>query len=312
LIWGFSNTTFFHCPVAKLPPGIDGQSYHPYGTGTRSYPKDEDLPRFNLEGYVPTMQTRIPEGWAHLFVKTESLMKLLNPETRKAHPPDTEQFHHCMTEHGVVPGECGVSDPAAAWDLKTKCALRSYCLWINKGIDLLDYFCAYDPQPLGMGLLASDIKNVSSAAKWEDVATPPLKAIRNLVRAFDGARPLDVTANLSAEVTELGEPRKIFDGDGTHPPLWQRQAFAVLPFQVDAHRFVIATYAMTYDVTKHFEPEPYRITLGGLPGKVESVSLYDPVTDTQPMVSSKPAAGDGVTVEFAATDCPQLLTITTR
>ena len=312
LIWGFSNTTFFHCPVAKLPPGIDGQSYHPYGTGTKSYPKEEDLPQFNLEGFTPTMQTRIPEGWAHLFVKTESLMKLLNPEARKAHPPGTERFHHCITEHGVVPGECGISDPAAAWDLKTKCALRSYCLWINKGIDLLDYFCAYDSQPLGMGLLNSEIKAIPADAKWEDVATPPLKSLRNLVRAFDGAKPLDETAKLSAMVTELGEPRRIFEGDSTHPPLWQRQAFAVLPFQVDAHRFVVAVYAMTYDVTKRFDPEPYRVTLSGLPGEVDSVSLYDPLTDAKPAVSSKPSGPDGVTVEFAATDCPQLLTITTR
>jgi len=25
-IWGFSNTTFYHCKIAKLPPGTDGQS----------------------------------------------------------------------------------------------------------------------------------------------------------------------------------------------------------------------------------------------------------------------------------------------
>ena len=43
-IWGFSNTTFFHCPIAKLPPGTDGQSYHPYGTGTRSLPRQEQYP----------------------------------------------------------------------------------------------------------------------------------------------------------------------------------------------------------------------------------------------------------------------------
>ncbi len=34
-VWGFSNTTFFHVPIKGLPPGTDGQSYHPYGTGTR-------------------------------------------------------------------------------------------------------------------------------------------------------------------------------------------------------------------------------------------------------------------------------------
>lgn len=312
LIWGFSNTTFFHCAVPELPPGMDGQSYHPYGTGTKTYPKDEDLPQFNLDHFTPTMLTQLPEGWAHLYVKTESLMRLLNPQARQNHPPGSEHFHHYMTEHGVAPPECGITDPAGCWDIKTKCALRSFCLWINKGIDTLDYYCAYDHDAKGMGLLPSDIKKIPADAKWDDVATPPLKAIRNLVRAFDGAQPLEVTSPLHVEVTELAEPRMIFDGDGQHPPLWQRQAFAVLPFQVDAHRFVIAVYAMTYDATKHFEPEPHRITFTGLPGPVDTVSLYDPVTDTKPNVTSRPMGSDGVEVEFAATDCPQLLTISTR
>jgi hypothetical protein len=312
LIWGFSNTTFFHCPVSKLPPGMDGQSYHPYGTGTRTYPKEEDLPKRNLEGFTPTLQTRLPEGWAQLLVKTESLIRLLNLEARKNHPSGTEHFHHYMTEHGVAPPECGVTDPAGCWDLKTKCALRSYCLWINKGIDTLDYFCAYDNKPTGMGLLPSDIKNIPADAKWDDVATPPIKAIRNLVHAFDGAEAIEPSASLKVEVAELGTPRKIFEGDDKHPPLWQRQAFAVLPFQVNPHKFVIAVYAMTYDATKHFEPEPYRVTIGGLPGKVGAISLYDPVTDAKPAVTSKPSGADGVELEFAATDSPQLLTIETH
>ncbi len=314
-IWGFSNTTFFDCPITDLPPGMDGQSYHPYGTGTRNYPKDEDYkdrPTFNIDGFTPTLQTRLPEGWAQLFIKTESLMRLLNPQARQNHPPATAVFHHYMTEHGVAPPECGVTDTAGCWKLKTQCALRSYCLWINKGIDVLDYFCAYDGKPTGMGLLPSDIKGISADVKWEEIATPPMKAVRNLSRAMEGAKPLEKTVALGAQVTELGEPRKIFEGDAKHPPLWQRQAFAVLPFQVDEHRFVIAVYAMTYDVTRHFEPEAYRVTLGGFAGKVQSVALYDPVADAKERVNVKPDGAGGVTVEFEATDTPQLLTIVTR
>lgn len=201
---------------------------------------------------------------------------------------------------------------AGCWKLKTQCALRSYCLWINKGIDVLDYFCAYDPKATGMGLLPSDIKGISSDVKWEEIATPPMKAVRNLSRAMEGARPLDKTTPLSVAVTELGEPRKIFEGDAKHPPLWQRDAFAVLPFQVDEHRFVIAVYAMTYDVTRHFEPEPYRVTLGGFPGKVQSAALYDPVADGKKPATVELDSAGGVTVEFEATDTPQLLTIVTR
>jgi len=202
--------------------------------------------------------------------------------------------------------------PGWFWKLKTQCALRSYCLWINKGIDVLDYFCAYDAKVTGMGLLPSDIKNIRADVKWEDIATPPMKAVRNLSRAMEGAKPLEKKVALSAQVEELGEPRKIFEGDAKHPPLWQRQAFAVLPFQVDEHRFVIAVYAMTYDVTKKFEPEQYRVTLGGFGGKVQSVALYDPVADAKERANLKADGADGVTVEFEATDTPQLLTIVTQ
>ena len=82
-IWGFSNTTFYHCPIAELPPGIDGQSYHPYGTGPRKLPEQEthkDHPDFNLERFTPHIVIKMPEGWAHEFIQTECLMRLLNPE----------------------------------------------------------------------------------------------------------------------------------------------------------------------------------------------------------------------------------------
>ena len=89
VVWGWSNTTFYHCPVDQLPPGTDGQSYHPYGTGTRKLPDEEphkDHPEFNAEGFVPHTEFRTPEGWAHLFIKTEGLMRLLNPKDRAQTP----------------------------------------------------------------------------------------------------------------------------------------------------------------------------------------------------------------------------------
>ena len=97
VIWGFSNTTFFHTAVTELPPGIQGQSYHPYGTGTRKLPAEEahrDHPDFNVEGFTPAMEIRMPEGWAHTFIKTESLMRLLNPaalDTIRGFPPEVRR-----------------------------------------------------------------------------------------------------------------------------------------------------------------------------------------------------------------------------
>ncbi|MEI7727971.1 MAG: hypothetical protein WCO56_00250 [Verrucomicrobiota bacterium] len=82
-IWGFSNTTFFHCKIENLPPGTDGQSYHPYGTGTRRFdghPARKDQPP--IEGFVPTYEIRMMEGWSPTFIQTECLIRHLRPPTR--------------------------------------------------------------------------------------------------------------------------------------------------------------------------------------------------------------------------------------
>jgi hypothetical protein len=309
-IWGFSNTTFHHTPVAKLPPGTDGQSYHPYGTGTRTLPDQEthrDHPEFNLEGYTPPLEIRMPEGWAHTFIQTECIMRLLNPAARTNRPPDTKRFFHYMTEHGVAPPECGITDADGAWKLKAKCALRSYLLWMNKGIDVLAYYCAYEHAATGMGLMPTNLPVLSADAKFADIATPPMKAVRNLTRAFGGSVPLAATTPLRLDVTSLGEQRKVFDGDGTHPPLWHRDVFAALPFQTGPRSFIIACYVMTCDITKPIADETYRLTIGNLPTAEFHASLYDPFKDrTVPVKMVKRTDGE-MTVELPAQDSPRLL-----
>ena len=72
-----------------------------------------------------------------------------------------------------------------------------------------------------------------------------------------------------------------FAGDGTpaHPPLYDRDVFAFLPFQVNARTFVIPYYVMTRDVTHVYNPaatgghqydmpaENFTLTIGGLHGR---------------------------------------------
>ncbi len=309
-IWGFSNTTFFHCPVEKLPPRTDGQSYHPYGTGTRSLPKREQhagRPELNVEGYVPTIDIRMPEGWAHTFVQTESLIRLINPRARQRTPAETRRFYHYITEHGAVPGEAGVRGEQAEWRYKTKCALRSYCMWLNKGIDVMHYYCAWGKSPAAMGLLPPGLGALPADAKFREVATPPMRAIRNLTRAFAGAERIENPRQLTVEVTALGAPREVFAGDGDHRPLWQREVFAALPFQLRRGRFAVACYVMTYDATKPFRPRRHRLTVGNLPGAAGEVSLYDPMTDEAVDVRVVSRGKGEVTVAFDATDTPRLL-----
>jgi len=106
IIWGFSNITFFHTPPPMLPAMMDGQSYHPYGVGTRRYPDQEQMPTqpwLNVDKYSPKMEVRMPEGWRTFFIRPKALMRLINPLNRSRHPLGTERFYHYMSEHGVYP-----------------------------------------------------------------------------------------------------------------------------------------------------------------------------------------------------------------
>jgi hypothetical protein len=109
----------------------------------------------------------------------------------------------------------------------------------------------------------------------------------------------------------LGEARKIFEGNDQHPPLWQREAFAVLPFQVDERSFVIAYYAMTNDITKPFPAQTYRVKIGGLPSEAE-VSDYDPILNESLPVKIVDSTPTAITVELPVTDYPRLLSLKSR
>jgi len=313
-IWGFSNTTFFHCAIPNLPPGMDGQSYHPYGTGTRRLPDQEyhkDRPEFNLEGFTPTIDVRMPEGWAHTFLQTESLMRHLNPQARRhTRPEGTSRFYHYITEHGVVPAECGVTDEAGGWRLKSLCASRSFCLWLNKGIDVMHYFVAHSKDPKGMGLLPTDLPGLPEDTPFDEVATPPMRVLRNLTTAFAGSVPLDKPRQLSVEAAALGVDGKVFEGDGAHPPLWHRDVLAVLPFQIKPGEFVIAVYVMTYDATQPLAEARYRLVIKGVNGTQGNLALYDPHEDRR--ISLKPSGRgeDFVEVVVPVVDHPRLLTLT--
>jgi hypothetical protein len=309
ILWGFSNTTFYHCPVEKLPPGIDGQSYHPYGTGTQKFdgkPKRPDQP--SLEGFVPSYEVRLPEGILATFIQTECLIRLLNPLDRLTkRPPGASHFFHYMTEHGVLAEECGVKDDAGAWQLKSLCASRSFLFWLNKGIDALHYFDAYEKDAKSFGLLPPNLPSLPGDAKFESVATPPMRVVRNIARVFQGGLPLSAATALRLEVTALDPPRPLFAGDANHPPLTHRDGLTVLPFQLDENRFVIACYVQTRDALKPIAPERYRFKISGI-GHAR-VEAYDPHEDQPVPVESVAGELDTLHVVVPTVAHPRLLVL---
>ena len=317
VIWGWSNTTFFHCPIEQLPPGIDGQSYHPYGTGWRELPNREqapDQPWRCVEGHCPTCRVCFAEGWAHTFIQCESLMRLLRPDERLVRkPPSTERFHHYITEHGIVPAEAGVTGDAESLRLKEKFMLRALLFWLNKGLSRMTLFQAGpEKHDHGMGLSLAKARELDELPPDDQVdewLSPALRSLRRAVQKFDGAVPIEKPRALQVEVTKIGEPRKVFEMPEGKPALYFRDLFTVLPFQVTARKFVIAYYVMSpvYPM-EDLEETTYRVTLRGVRGAA-TLSGYDPLSGRTVRQPVHQRAGDAIILDLPTIDTPRLLTI---
>jgi hypothetical protein len=173
----------------------------------------------------------------------------------------------------------------------------------------MHYFVAHDRDPLEFGLLPAGIEKLPARSRFEQVATPPLRALRNLTQQMADSVPLVRPRPLAVELTALGEQKKIFDGNQDHPPLWHRDVVAVLPFQLRPDKFAVAMYVMTYDATQPTAPEEYRIKLRGIHGTRATVSLYDPHEDRTISVSPDARKTDTIEVVVPLVDHPRLLMI---
>jgi len=77
---------------------------------------------------------------------------------------------------------------------------------------------------------------------------------------------------------------------------------------VNRGKYVIAVYVMTYDVTKPFREERYRLSIKGFSKPIKSVRFYDPLLgkDIPLKVIKK---GKELVVEVSANDYPRLIVI---
>ena len=176
-LWGFSNTTFFDSAIRELPPGIDGQSYHPYGTGTRKLPEQEtheDHPEFNLDGYTRGSKSACPKAG-----RTRSSRPSADAAAESSAPRGSSRG---MSDSAISSPSTGCARRVRRHrrgrrpgPRRLSAPTRSYCMWLNKGIATLHYFNAYDAKPLKLGLLPANLAQLPPPARFEDVATPPMR-----------------------------------------------------------------------------------------------------------------------------------------
>jgi hypothetical protein len=329
---GFRNTIPW--PAASTQPArISALSSHPY-SGRKTYPKDEQKnPSINALGerdktvFIPIYTANFPEYYG-TWLQTESVLRDMGPIPNKIgsnlHGRNTRVVNGkvvpCQmwfTEIGFAPNENGIKERQAALAMKAKTAARYECFFINKGLERIYFFSAFSGD-MGLGVVKDNFIDYAKThteypSNDTSYVSPMLRTLGRLVGKMKEGLDLHLTRTRTITVESLTDEHDHFQfrGDGTpqHPTLYNREVFAFLPFQVNAHKFVIPYYVMTRDVTKEFAPEKYRVRLKGLNEKGATISVYDPLSEVSIPIRAEGMNGDRLSLTLAAADYPRLLLI---
>jgi hypothetical protein len=314
-IWGLSNTTFFGVPIRDLPPGTRGQTYHPYFFIDYRSIEDEQIGfQENLEGFAPAAppyRALMPEG-AGMYLKTESLARLLNPGERHVRPPDSPSFDHYMTEYGFNPPEFGAENEAQGQIAKAKTLLRGSMFWLNKGLKALWFFADIHGDVGAYDLLPDWAADLGAyPADPDSVLTLPLRALRNAAAMFEGATPISSARQLSLEAAAADGDGGglIFAGDYAHPSLTYQDALAAFPFQVDARTFVIGLYVMSRNILQELPLTQFVLKISNVNGTSAQVRYADPLTGLDRSVDVLERSASSIVVALPVSDSPGLLEI---
>jgi hypothetical protein len=227
--------------------------------------------------------------------------------------------------------------PADADHLKAKAVLRYLVSYVNKGAERIYFFAAKDDNPRGLGLVSNSFFGALKAGHGtypvDDTAitSPTLLAVRRLVTSMTGGAGLKAPRMLSLlRIAEdhghrqfEGDPAAIGQNPDPHPPLYNRDVLAFFPFQTADHQFVVALYVMTRDMAHLYHPgapstdvtrfdmpdERYRLSIGGVHGRLARVRLYDPLWGTWVPFRTTSAGSNSLAIDVPLTDCPRLLQI---
>ena len=288
------------------------------------------------EDFAPTYDSFFPEYFLS-GIQTETLARDLSPHPSFIYDTEHGRFSHpaggdppsvWITEVNLDPtsGPTSGMSQSDAEHIKAKDTLRYLAAYVNKGVTAIDFYAA---DAGDLSLIDRKFFDALSASPTTypgvGLGGQTTDAVRRLAASMQGAQPIASPRSLTLRNLTDYESKIQFDGDGTaiNPPLYDRDVFAFLPFQVNPNRFVVPVYVMTRNVAKvqrpeasssdpgRFDllPETYRMTIGGVHGLSSELSATDPLTGEAVPVEVVSRTSDEVVVEMGITDSPRLLAI---
>ncbi|RXZ81570.1 hypothetical protein EBB07_14145 [Paenibacillaceae bacterium] len=361
VISGFSNQRPWDSG-SSVWPNQDGYSRH-YYTGwdpAKAYinPSRKDLniskllnaeAQLETTSFLPTHSIANPESWFYAN-QTETVARDTQPfpgpwrgHHRYANAGDGREAELWMTEVNFYRGlfskdllkRTGISlqderHAKVMQHIGAKATLRSYLFYGHKGIQTLMLYAAKGedggfamlPERFYKALAENGYK-LTTAVRAE--IGPQLAAVKNTTKLLANSEYIATSRPLTVSKLVEYDPRLVFSGNSTPggPDRYQRDDFAVLPFQLDARRFAVAYYVVTRDLTKVWDekagplaaggydmpPQTYELSLSNIVGEGATVYAYDPVTDTRQAVSVLGRSATELTVRLQATDSPRFLII---
>ena len=313
-----------------MPAGVTAIDKHPYPP-LREYPQQVQRNTRGLgPGGAPTEHAPLPRAFLPEYYlngfQTETLIRDLSPVTtdiygtphgRHTHPPGGAAPTMWLTELNLdladerLPQEELTS--AAKRHIMSKGLLRSLVAFVNKGVTALHFYAA-------RGSVYGIVDEAFYAQSGD--AGESVKAMARLTAPFADSQPVSVPRALTLDAIADRHHQVQFPGDGTadHPPLYNRDVTAVLPFQLSDTRFAIAAYVMTRDLATLHKPHAprsdltrwdlpeatYRLTLGGL-DRDAHLSATDPLTGRPVPVTVVSRDDRQLVVELALSDSPRVI-----
>ncbi len=305
--------------------------------------------------FIPRFRASLPE-WCHFGWKTECISRDIVPDSRRANAAGFMGRYGRYTTNGElakclfwqtevnfdrrwfidrVMKETGAKedDPrlvALNDHTNSKHILRQYLFHNHKGLDRIWLFSA-DFNDYEIGLLPKHFYTALDAAKGE--LTDEVRAhvpkgwwgVRWVSRLMRDGQPLPAPRALRVDALVEQKPRLVFAGEGTpaRPHKWNRDVFAVLPYQLTPSRYAVAYYVVFPDAFHAWDPakgpldparydmpeQEFDVTLGNLRGTGAKAVARDLLADRDLPVRVVDAKAASLTLRVRATDCPRVLVI---
>ena len=293
--------------------------------------------------FIPTMRVGMPEYWL-TGLKTEMMSRDIQPfpNAFKKHfrfslNPSGTTAPLWQTEYNVYRGEwsqklmetTGVKrdDPRFQNLLESvaaKSLIRALLMLTHKGNELIHFYSARSPMH-EFGMISEQFFNGEKTFAESGLQLHTCQRAKTFLNA---ERTIPIPRPLSVGTIIEHAPLLLQKGNGTpaHPDYFARDRLAILPFQTDDARFVIALYIVTPDVAHAWKPDAdildptryelpgqmFDITLKNVNGTRAAIRYYDPVAAATLTATLIAATPDSITVRLPLTDSPRLLELTER